>query len=417
MTNIQSLVDFIKKLKNEHRLKLYTSSLFCVSILKLIDKSTTSLIFDLLINAPTIKTLQNNKNVKESLKLLVNLGLVEKKGLNIYLNSVFKNSLLTGVCEINRDIFFEKSKLKNIQKITENNEILEILKFITTKQTNKKHFGVFEILLYGKLINKTGDITNIGFEFLLKSRNEQIWSLIILGLLKFTLSVDDQIDTLISLLELSFKKPNVTYKILKPINMQFYTFLQSLGLLIITKESLDSNDLTFTLTFNDLFWDIFLSLKTNSSSFIMIETNFKLYAYTNSDYEISIIKLFSEIQLELPNLVKAMITEESVNNAFEKGVTSSQIIHFLTSSFYKGELPVTISNQIKIWEAKRNRIQTHFGYLYSNFLNLIDFQKVHKFCLEKNCIIDKDIEKRVLIIKPEFNEIVKKYVETILKQP
>ncbi|EOB12466.1 General transcription factor IIH subunit 4 [Nosema bombycis CQ1] len=234
--------------------------------------------------------------------------------------------------------------------------------------------------------------------------------------MKFTLSVDDQIDTLISLLELSFKKPNVTYKILKPINMQFYTFLQSLGLLIITKESPDSDD-NLTLTFNDLFWDIFLSLKTNTSSFIMIETNFKLYAYTNSDYEISIIKLFSEIQLELPNLVKAMITEESVNNAFEKGVTSSQIIHFLTSSFYKGELPVTISNQIKIWEAKRNRIQTHFGYLYSNFLNLIDFQKVHKFCLEKNCIIDKDIEKRVLIIKPEFNEIVKKYVETILKQP
>ncbi|EOB12465.1 hypothetical protein NBO_436g0001 [Nosema bombycis CQ1] len=214
MTNIQSLVDFIKKLINEHRLKLYTSSVFCVSILKLIDKSATSLIFDLLINAPTLKTLQNNKNVKESLKLLVNLGLVEKKGLNIFLNSVFKNSLLTGVCEINRDIFFEKSKLKNIQKITENNEILEILKFITTKQTTKKHFCVFEILLYGKLIDKTGDITNIGFEFLLKSRNEQIWSLIILGLMKFTLSVDDQIDTLISLLELSFKKPNVTYKIL-----------------------------------------------------------------------------------------------------------------------------------------------------------------------------------------------------------
>lgn len=405
MSNPQSLMDFIKDLKENEKSTLYNSPLFCTSVIKLFDKTTSCLLFDLLISAPSLKRLQSNKMVKESLKLLLRLGLITKKGSNLFLNDIFRNSMISGVCELESDNFFTDSLEKDTQATVENSKFQEILKYIVNKNTNNKHFGVLEILLYGKLINIAGDITNIGFEFLLKSRKEQIWCLVVLGLINFSNNTEDQLDTLISLLELSCKKPYHIYNIIRPINLKFYTFLQSLGLLNVQDG---------TIVFNDFFRDLFMSTSSKSSSFITIETNFKMYAYTKSEYEISIIKLFSEIQLELPNLIKSMITEESVNYAFEKGVTSTQIIHFLNASLYFGDLPVTISNQIRIWESKRNRVQIHNGFLYSNFLNLIDFQKVLKYCTDKNCIVDKDVDKRVLVVKTEYNDLVKEYVKSLM---
>ncbi|KAF9764623.1 General transcription factor IIH subunit 4 [Nosema granulosis] len=406
MSNPQSLMDYIKNLREEDKMALYKSPLFCTSVLKLFDKATISLLFDLLISAPTLKSLQSNKTVKDSLKLLLRLSLITKKGNNLFLDDTFRKSVFSGVCEVKSDCYFTESEIKNTsENFYENTKFQDILQYIVNKNTNNKHFGVLDILIYGKLINLSGDITNTGFEFLLKSRKEQIWSLIVLGLVNFSKNIEEQLETLISLLELSVKKPNVVYKLARSVNIKFYTFLQSLGLLSATGN---------TIVFNEHFRDLFMITSSKTSSFINIETNFKMYAYTKSEYEISIIKLFSEIQLELPNLIKAMITEESVNRAFEKGVTSSQIIHFLNASLYFGDLPITISNQIKIWESKRNRVQINNGFLYSNFLNLIDFQKVLKFSTDKNCIVDKDIEKRVLVIKPEFNDIVKEYMKSLM---
>jgi transcription initiation factor TFIIH subunit 4 len=42
-------------------------------------------------------------------------------------------------------------------------------------------------------------------------------------------------------------------------------------------------------------------------------------------------------------------------------------------------IPSTVSDQIKLWEIERNRLQFQEGILYSDFLTASDYDKVKKY--------------------------------------
>ena len=62
---------------------------------------------------------------------------------------------------------------------------------------------------------------------------------------------------------------------------------------------------------------------------IIIETNFKIYAYTKSPLEIAILNLFVHFKTRFANMVCGQITRESIRNALYNGITADQIIKFL----------------------------------------------------------------------------------------
>nr|XP_060615905.1 general transcription factor IIH subunit 4-like [Anolis sagrei ordinatus] len=68
---------------------------------------------------------------------------------------------------------------------------------------------------------------------------------------------------------------------------------------------------------------------TRNQGFIVVETNYRIYAYTDSELQIALIALFSEMLYRFPNLVVAQVTRESVQQAIANGITADQIIHFL----------------------------------------------------------------------------------------
>jgi transcription initiation factor TFIIH subunit 4 len=56
--------------------------------------------------------------------------------------------------------------------------------------------------------------------------------------------------------------------------------------------------------------------------FIIVESNFKVYAYTNSELHQAILRLFMREDFKYPNLVVGRLTRDSLKEAFNKKITA-----------------------------------------------------------------------------------------------
>ncbi|KAG5858897.1 transcription factor B subunit 2 [Encephalitozoon hellem] len=400
------IVEYFGELPRHSKAQLYGAPIFAVSFLKIFDEKTTRFIFDLVLKSHSISSLREIEGIKEILKTLLRIEMIEKKGDNIYLDESLRRSLMEGLCILTMEKHYKNTgKELEIDEEESNRKFEAILKSIVNRECRIQAFGIGEVLMFGGLLGKDRNITNRGFEFLLKTKKEQLWCLVLLSLKYFLGSVDEEIHALEALFELSTKAVGTAYHRTDRMDARLLKYLEALGILKLYKES---------LAIGKSFVQLFEASERNRREFIIVETNNKIYAYTNSEYEKSVIHLFCSVSVNLPNLIKGSITEESVNVAFDKGITGKQIIHFLEASVKPGSLPPAISSQIMIWESKRNRIFMAPGYIYSNFLNLSDYQRVLEFCTERSYLIESDVDKRMIVVKVEGHELVKEFIKTIL---
>lgn len=63
--------------------------------------------------------------------------------------------------------------------------------------------------------------------------------------------------------------------------------------------------------------------------FVILETNYRVYAYTESPLQIAVLNLFVQLQARFQNMVTGVISRESVRNALVKGITADQMISYL----------------------------------------------------------------------------------------
>lgn len=63
--------------------------------------------------------------------------------------------------------------------------------------------------------------------------------------------------------------------------------------------------------------------------YIIVETNYRVYAYTESKLQISLLALFTELLYRFPNLTVGVITRDSIRQALRGGITARQIISYL----------------------------------------------------------------------------------------
>merc|ERR1711860_8275 len=76
-------------------------------------------------------------------------------------------------------------------------------------------------------------------------------------------------------------------------------------------------------------------LERHREGYIVVETNYRIYAYTNSDLQVSLIGLFAQPLFRFPNLCVSLITRDSVRQAFKGGITATQIVRFLRMHVHK----------------------------------------------------------------------------------
>ena len=118
---------------------------------------------------------------------------------------------------------------------------------------------------------------------------------------------------------------------------------------------------------------------------VIVESNFKVYAYTASEHIVLLLNLFLRVEYLLPNLVVGTITDKSINEAFDRGITATQILSFLgnhahprMSSGRGAAVPETVADQIYLWERElpRNRIAHSDAMLYDQWPSLDVFRRV-----------------------------------------
>ena len=123
----------------------------------------------------------------------------------------------------------------------------------------------------------------------------------------------------------------------------------------------------------------------NEKGYIILETNYRLYAYTSSPLLISILSLFSTLHTRYPNLVTAKVTKTSVQNAISAGITSDQIITYLTTHAHPilrshtPVLPPTVVDQIRLWQIEGERMTAWKGYLIRGLDSTEEYEKAVQY--------------------------------------
>ena len=75
-------------------------------------------------------------------------------------------------------------------------------------------------------------------------------------------------------------------------------------------------------------------MSVNSNQFIIVESNFKVYAYTDSLLYRAILRLFMREDFRFSNLIVGMLTRDSLKEAFKKKITTKQIMKFLETHLH-----------------------------------------------------------------------------------
>ncbi|RSH90861.1 RNA polymerase II transcription factor B 52 kDa subunit [Saitozyma podzolica] len=108
--------------------------------------------------------------------------------------------------------------------------------------------------------------------------------------------------------------------------------------------------------------------------FLILETNYKIYAYTSNELEIAILNLFVDIRIRYPNLVVGKLDRQNVKAAMEKGISAHQIISYLSShahsQMYNSPPPLlhpTIVDQLHLWDKERNRLKAEETVMFEFF--------------------------------------------------
>lgn len=164
---------------------------------------------------------------------------------------------------------------------------------------------------------------------------------------------------------------------------------------------------------------------------IIVETNYRVYAYTDSSLQVALLGLFSDLLYRFPNLVVGVLTRDSLRQAFRGGITADQIISYLEQHSHpsmlaakehqaitsKSILPPTIVDQIKLWENERKRFKFNDGVAYNQFNSQSEYITLRDYAMSKSVLIWSMDQKRTMVVTKAGHEDVKKFWKRYQKQP
>uniref|UniRef100_A0ABM5FIS7 General transcription factor IIH subunit 4 n=1 Tax=Pogona vitticeps TaxID=103695 RepID=A0ABM5FIS7_9SAUR len=259
-------------------------------------------------------------------------------------------------------------------------------------------------------------ITSSGFQFLLLDTSSQLWYFMLQYLQSAETRGMDLVEILSFLFQLSFSTLGKDYSVegMSDSLLNFLQHLREFGLVFQRKRK-SRRYYPTRLAINLSSGISGTTVDTHNQGFIVVETNYRIYAYTDSELQIALIALFSEMLYRFPNLVVAQVTRESVQQAIANGITADQIIHFLRTRAHAvmlkqtPVLPPTITDQIRLWELERDRLRFSEGVLYNQFLSQVDFELLRDHARELGVLVFENPAKRLMVVTPAGHSDVKRF--------
>ncbi|XP_027080328.2 general transcription and DNA repair factor IIH subunit TFB2-like isoform X2 [Coffea arabica] len=237
-------------------------------------------------------------------------------------------------------------------------------------------------------------LTEGGFQFLLMDTNAQLWYIIREYIGNSEERGLDSADLVSFLLELSFHATGEAYNIntLSDIQRTIIRDLADLGLVKLQQGRKESWFIPTKLATN-----LSISLSDTSSrkqGYVVVETNFRMYAYSTSKLHCEILRLFARVEYQLPNLIVGAITKESLYKAFQNGITAEQIISFLQQNAHPRvaeripTVPENVTDQ-EVFEAACDHARECGGFLWENSKKMWLVVKAESFAYMKEFLRGK----------------------------
>jgi len=296
------------------------------------------------------------------------------------------------------------------------------------------------LLKMGLMMNIPGDekknrflITSRGYKFLFKNRHAQVWDFVLSYMNKEDLEIRRmrRDEVLSFLFRLSFLRIGQFYstKSLTETQRIVVLDLTLFGLIYQSKSSSRRyypTSLSINLSTSSSIPSS-SSLRLSSQGYILTETSFKLYAFTNLPYQIALLKLFARHDYTLPNMIVLRITKQSVRRALKSNISAQEIITFLEDHAHPeqhhhqedggvvgvggggGGVPANVSDQIRLWELERNRLTTTLSHLCEFEAQPEEYPKIESLVRQYDVILWSDDSKKLLVTTERGFQVIKAY--------
>ncbi|KAA8515273.1 hypothetical protein F0562_018497 [Nyssa sinensis] len=289
--------------------------------------------------------------------------------------------------------------------------LLHLISSTQAERTTNFSSSMMKVFQRGLLSQRDKEaprLTESGFQFLLMDTNAQLWYIIREYITNSEERGVDSANLISFLLELSFHVTGEAYNsnTLTDFQRNAIKDLADLGLVKLQQGRKESWFIPTKLATN-----LSISLSDSSSrkqGFVVVETNFRIYAYSTSKLHCEILRLFSRIEYQLPNLIVGAITKESLYDAFENGITAEQIISFLQQNAHPRvaeripSVPENVTDQIRLWESDLNRIEMTPAHLYDEFPSRDVFEAACDFAREYGGMLWDDSKQMRLVVKADI---------------
>ncbi|KAF2098055.1 transcription factor Tfb2 [Rhizodiscina lignyota] len=281
--------------------------------------------------------------------------------------------------------------------------------------------GTKMLLEMGNFVERKGGrpiITQTGFSFLLQEANTQVWSLLIVYLESADNLQMDKVDVLSFLFTLGSLELGQDYSTanLTATQLQMLDDLSDFG--IVYRRDNQAKRFYPTRLATTLTSDAGALLTSNSTlrsalsptgsgndkGYIIVETNYRLYAYTSSILQIAVLALFTRLHTRFPNLVSGKLTKESIQRAINLGITADQVISYLTAHAHPQMakntpvMPPTVVDQIRLWQIEGDRMKATTGFLIKEFGTQTEYDDTWKYADSLGVLVWKNDIKRLLFV-------------------
>ncbi|KAI0044282.1 transcription factor Tfb2 [Auriscalpium vulgare] len=451
MTTRHALLPFLQSQSQTALTRLYQRPSSCLSIFRLLGPIERQIVMNLLWLEASVPTSalaswvsrEGKTPFDDALATLTALHILANAAVKLTLSPAFKTSMRHAVTGGGASASFgvpadldEKRAPPSVEAL--DNHALErwetILHYMVSSGTGQTPSRPSQGVLY--LLQRSGlmapnigqqlQITSPGFQFLLHTPHAQLWELLLQYLQMVEERQMDLVEVLSFLFMLSTMELGRDYstEFLSETQKAMLEDLRDYGLIWQRKANsrrFCPTRLATTLTSSLPPLPTAAGTGAGSSGqaqgFIILETNYRLYAYTDNPLQTAVLNLFVSVKSRFPNLVVGSITRDSVRKALANGITAEQIISYLTTYAHpqmrknKPLLPVTVQDQIRLWELERNRVKSQEGYLYTQFASHADYEYVLNYAKQLDTVLWENSAKRCFFGRLEGHANIRGFIE------
>jgi len=306
---------------------------------------------------PTTKNFYNDKSEVARLKIFTE---EDKDRDKVKLDASFAKKLIDIFSKRYEPPFKEISLETNVSLESIMNDSLlkwrRIQQMIVKAQISDTSYinkVIIDVLTTGELIRENRgelSITSEGFQFILNSTDYQINAFIYYYakyLIQKRKKEPQKIFGILCALNLCISEVKTTSESKSGLTYYGYKYeddsdqkeiINDLFLIgLIWKKTHESNEFFITPLLSNFLFEKPHTFNTESNLNLIVETNFKIYAYSNSPFHTDLLNHFALIEYKLPNLIVASLTQKTIKNAFQKGIRREQIVKFLNKNVHNAQ--------------------------------------------------------------------------------